>query len=109
MQTVKKYASNRFVDKAGNINGSTIVTITSNHTLQCAHPLEGREEPFTEWIGGTIITSPLASLPTSATATTLKDWIELLVTPDTSASLPLYLWHTISTDIEAPCPVPIRL
>lgn len=110
MQIPKRYASNRFVDRKGEIYGLSIVTLTPNRTMQSHSLFSGKEEPFTQWIGGTVIASPLSSLPTPVVPpTTLQDWIELLVKADNDASLPLYLWHTIITDMNAHCPPPIRL
>ena len=61
MKTHKRYACHRVYDGCNHYHPQSVVTVTEKgEVLECASLTH--ETPFTEWIGGVIILSPMIEL-----------------------------------------------
>lgn len=86
MKAHKRYACHRVYDGCNHYHPQSVVTVTEKgEVLECASLTH--ETPFTEWIGGVIILSPLSE------AVAGTDFPTLLREMTISGRTPLYAWH----------------
>lgn len=86
MKTHKRYACHRVYDGCNHYHPQSVVTVTEKgEVLECASLTH--ETPFTEWIGGVIILSPLSE------AMAGTDFPTLLREMTIPGRTPLYAWH----------------
>lgn len=102
------YAVHRLVELAGGVRDASVVSLhPSEHCVVEVGEFDGVERPFTRWLGGTVVLSPLSGFSAVKgvhDGLTLRQWTTLLQddgTVEPSSPRLSYAWHFSVTSPDA--------
>lgn len=101
------YACHRLIDEHGKVHPSSIVQVGKAEGRVHGHaPFNHEEQPFTQWLGGTILLTH-EKRPPLTQGTCLEDYLRETVSRPLASSPPLYAWHTPLSDMSTPLSSPL--
>lgn len=101
------YACHRLIDERGGVHASSVIKLDNEGHIVGIIPFNQEEQPFTQWLGGTILLTQ-EKLPPLTQGECLEKYLRKAGNhPDTAS--PLYAWYTPLLDIATPLPSPLTL
>lgn len=108
----KRFACHRLVNVYGQMLGASVIVISSfDHTVGNVYPFGQEEEPFTQWLSGTILLSQAENQPLQQ-GQCINDYLMRMkqdLTGVQHSSLSVYAWHTPILDLHTPLTSPLLL
>ena len=97
------YACHRLIDQHGTLYPASVIRVdTLTHSVLKVTLFDYTEQPFTQWVGGTILLADHRQPPLQP-GHTLAEYIP----QDLSPTSTLAAWHTPLTDLYSPLPAPL--
>lgn len=99
------YACHRLIDECGGMHASSIIKLDDEGRIVGIIPFNQEEQPFTQWLGGTILLTQDRIPPLTQGKSLEEHRCKAGNHPDTTA--PLYAWHTPLLDMDIPLSSPL--